>query len=166
MNPKYMYLNQEILRLVKTPIDQGRIVAVAVALAASSKAILPSTSVEDATVFYINAVAEQMRELISECGENVVFPMKTALDYAQQFWKMRYASAHPAAMNKELIWTLSSNTTAARLASFDFTTVWAGGSNSISVELSEFLNKYKVEIISLACNIQPLMTKEEENGGL
>src|SRR5438067_2294676 len=95
MNPKYFGVNEAIGKIVRAPGDQSRIVAIAVALATSSLAQLPSSDVKNFTAFYGEQVLPFVAEKISEMGEAIVFASKSALEYAQLFWKMRYTAAFP-----------------------------------------------------------------------
>lgn len=157
MDAKFFGLNNRIGQLVKVPADQGRIVAIAVALATSSLAHLPSSALVDSSAFYGDQVHQFVSEKISEVGESVVFASKSALEYAQLFWKMRYNAAFPSgilATQSSLIERLAKTRAAQAM---DITSLWAGGSVLLSEEMSLFMNKYHVEIIIIASQVSAIL---------
>lgn len=157
MDPKFFGLNEKIGRIVKVPADQGRIVATAVALAAAAHARLPSSPVENVSVFYADQVHAVAMETISDMNESVVFAAKTALEYAQTFWKLRYYAAFPVQMVEMTDYRIEHLLKTRAPANMDLTTLWAGGMMEVSDELSSFMNKYRVEIATLAADLVKLL---------
>lgn len=159
-----MNFNEQIIRIVTKPIDQGKIVAMAIALAVSSRAILPSNEVDDVATYFTNTVAPYACEAMSEIGEGVVYPSKLALDYVRQFWTLRYNSAHPGnAAATGLAYALASGI-ADRMESFDFGLMFSGGATIVSEETAAFLNKYKLEILQLYVVALPLLDTDDCDG--
>jgi hypothetical protein len=165
MESKYISFNDQINRVVKTPVDQGRIVAMAVALAVSAKAMLPSSAVENTSDYFAANVSDFAKQTISELGEGVTFSSKTALEYVGQFWKMRYNAAHPAVtLESALRYQLASLALSGKESPYDFSMMWAGGEAAVSRDAAAFLEKFKIEILTLASSVYPLLEKEEVNG--
>jgi hypothetical protein len=157
MNPKYFGLNEAIGKLVKNPGDQSRIVAIAVALAVSAQAHLPSSDVENQLAYYGEQVHPFVCEKISEVGEAVVFASKSALDYAQLFWKMRYTAAFPNRMLVDNAYQIDRLIAAHASHSIDITSLWAGGLVQLSQEMSLFMNKYRAEIMGIASRVAVIL---------
>jgi hypothetical protein len=158
MDPKYFGLNETIGRTVKAPADQGRIVAIAVALAASAQAHLPSAQLENIPAFFAQQVLPVVSEKISEVNESVVFGAKSALEYTQVFWKMRYFAAWPAAYTQDSEYRLKYLLSQPAAKNMDITMLYSGGASQISDELSQFMNKYKVEIMLIASDVAMLLS--------
>lgn len=162
MNPNYMSLNNAIARVVKSPVDQGRIVAVAVALAVSASATLPSSEVEDKASYFMGSVVATVRDQISELNEGVVFNAKQALEYAERFWMMRYTAAHPMTLIdgglRPMLNPLSQES--GKVGNFDFMTCYMGGPRVLSTDLNAFINQYKVELLELVGEVMNAMTCE------
>ncbi len=152
MNPQYFGLNAEIGRLVKAPGDQSRIIALAVALAVSSLAHLPSSGVNNVPAFYGEQVHPFVCEKISEVGEAVVFASKNALEYAQLFWKMRYNAAFPANVLVDQANAIESLLFNNRVMP-DVSMLWAGGITMLSEEMALFITKYSREIMVVASRV-------------
>jgi hypothetical protein len=168
MNPQYFGLNEAIGKLVRTPADQSRIVAIAVALAVSAQAHLPSSAVDNQLAYYGEQVHPFVCEKISEVGEAVVFASKSALDYAQLFWKMRYTAAFPNHMLVDNAYQIDRLIAMKASHSIDITSLWSGGLIQLSEEMSLFMNKYRAEIMGIAsrvaCILQvPRQDSEEPN---
>lgn len=170
MNPRYFGLNQKIGQLIKNPADQGRIVAIAVAMAASANARLPSSPVISIPAFYGEQVFPVINETISEINESIIFAAKSAQDAAQKFWKMRYYAAFPAHM-AHLTTSISDRSLDSRIVEkMDLLMVWCGGSFELAPELLDFMNKYRYEIGTLALDFtrflapMPAATSEEGRG--
>lgn len=154
MNASYMYLNDIIHKTVQAPGDQGRIVAMAVAMSAAAYAPLPSSAVEDISEFYEQQVRAQVVQRISALNEGVVFAANLALEFTMQFWKQRYYAAHPQCLvESNLSLSLDSLLNKDRVETFDFNTIMSGGLFVLSLDTVRFLNKYKVEIAKLVCAI-------------
>jgi hypothetical protein len=152
VNSKYIRLNQKINQVVKAPGDQGKIVAMAVAFAVSALSALPSSPVDDLSQFYNLQVQQPAIVKISQIGEGVIFASKTALEYLSVFWKQRYYSAHPAVTMEAVHFPLAMNACVKEEArqAFDFATIMSGGLVTMSIETAKFLNKYKIEIATIA----------------
>lgn len=163
MNPKYFGLNEAIGKIIKTPTDQSRVVAIAVALAASAQAHLPSSAVDNLPGFYADQVHAFVIEKISEVGEAVIFGSKQALDYAQQFWKMRYTAAFPNKVLVDNAYQMDQLLAVRGTQTIDITTLWAGGVVQLSEEMSNFMNKYRVEIMSIAARVAVLLQPAAED---
>jgi hypothetical protein len=165
MNPQYFGLNESIGRLVKVPADQGRIVAIAVALAASSQAHLPSSALENVAAFYGEQVHPFVSEKISEVGESVIMASKSALEYAQLFWKMRYTAAFPNRMLVDNAYQIDRLLSVRASNSIDITSLWAGGLIDLSEEMSQFMNKYRAEILGIASRVALILQPDESESG-
>jgi hypothetical protein len=165
MNPKYFGLNEAIGRLVKVPADQGRIVAIAVALAASSQAHLPSSALSNVAAFYGEQVHQFVSEKISEVGESVIFASKLALDYAQLFWKMRYSAAFPTRVLVDNAYQIDRLISVRASSSMDITSLWSGGLMDLSEEMSQFMNRYRAEIMGVASRVALILQPEETATG-
>lgn len=166
MNPRHLELNSKILKLIKAPGDQSRIVATAVALAVSSTAPLPSSQVESLVEYYSGQVLPNAMLTISEFGETVVFASKTALEYTQTFWKMRYYAAHPASMlDNSFAWNIENMLNQGSVDNLNFGTLWNGGVKLVSTEMDAFMNQYKKEILILSAYIMTLLTEVAEASG-
>jgi hypothetical protein len=157
MNPKFFGLNEAIGKLIKNPGDQSRIVAIAVALAVSSQAQLPSSSVDNQLAYYGEQVHPFVCEKISEVGEAVVFASKSALEYAQLFWKMRYTAAFPNHMLVDNAHQIDRLIATRGGHSLDITSLWSGGLIQLSEEMSQFMNKYRAEIMGVASRVAVLL---------
>ena len=144
-------LNNAIRTIVKTPADQGRIIAVAVAQAVAAKATLPSTELEVGSLaaYYTTNVQPMANEAIDCFGNATIFAQKTAAEYALIFWKMRYYAAHPASCPITLNSYYKSLECESAIAVYDFGTLMAGGSLLLTPELYALMNKYKAEILAL-----------------
>lgn len=155
-------LNNAIRNIVKTPTDQGRIVAAAVAQAVAARAPLPSTQLEEGGIgsFYATNVAPYVNEAISAFGEATLFATKTSAEWAQSFWKMRYFAAHPAACPLTLNSYHRSLECADAISKYDLVTLFAGGSLVLTEEVYNFINQYKAEIISLAFEFSNILDKQ------
>lgn len=161
MDPKFFGLNETIGRIVKVPADQNRLVAVAVALAVASYVQIPSPQVKNPMVFFADQVFAAASEKISTINESVCFGAKAALDYAQTFWKLRYYAAHPADYSYDNEYRLQTLLKGRAAQSMDLTTLWAGGASFISQDLSEFMNKYQAEILTIAAKVGGLLRPVE-----
>jgi hypothetical protein len=160
-----MFLNTVIHRTIKAPGDQGRIVAMAVALAVAATAPLPSTPVDDASEYFLQQVNQQAIELISELNESVIFASKLALEFTQQFWKQRYYSAHPKCMiESNFTSQLDSLLNVERVETFDFSTIMSGGLFVLALDTVRFLNKYKVEIAKVTAAVYSAIAPDEATG--
>lgn len=157
MDPKFFGLNQKIGTLVKVPADQGRIVALAVAMASAAHSRLPSSPVENLLAFYGEQVHPVVMENISDVNESIVFAAKQALEYVQIFWKMRYYAAFPAQFVEATAFTVERQLQSRVTSQMDLTTIWTGGLLEISEELNKFMNTYRIEIATLAADITRLM---------
>lgn len=153
MDPKFFGLNEKIGRIIKVPADQGRIVAIAVALAASAQARLPSSAVENVSAFYADQVFGVAAEKISELNETIVFAAKSALEYTQTFWKQRYYAAFPLQMAEQTAYRIETLMRSKAAANMDLCTLWSGGAVNVSEELNAFMNKYCAEIMILASDL-------------
>lgn len=150
MDPKYFNFNQEIGKLVKSPADQGRIIAIAIALAAAANARLPSSPVRNLAMHYADQVFQDVTEKISEINESIVFSAKSAQEYVQVFWKMRYYAAFPIQMADANFYRMRDLVKSPAAHGMDLMTVWAGGVVELSEELNQFMSKFKAEIAILA----------------
>ena len=162
MNPKYIGLNEQIGKIIKAPGDQSRIVAIAAAFAASAQGHLPSSPVDNLLGYYSLQVFPSVAEKLSEIGESVVFGTKSALEYTQQFWQMRYYAAFPAkfadVFQHRMHMVMECKTT----KSLDITSLLCGGQFIVSEEMSDFMNKYKVEISTIAMYIIGILLPDVE----
>lgn len=161
MDTKYFGLNETIGRLVKVPADQRRIVAIAVALAASAQGHLPSSDVNNPSAFYGEQVHPFVSEKISEVGESVMMASKSALEYVQLFWKMRYFAAFPTRMLVENAYQIDRLVSVRATHAIDITSLWAGGIIMISEEMSQFMNKYRAEIMAISSRVACILQPEE-----
>jgi hypothetical protein len=157
MNPQYFGLNEAIGKLVRVPADQSRIVAIAVALAVSAQAHLPSSNVANQLAYYGEQVHPFICEKISEVGEAVVFASKSALEYAQLFWKMRYTAAFPNRMLVDNAYQIDRLVATRGTAAIDITSLWAGGLLQLSEEMSKFMNTYRSEIMGIASRLAVIL---------
>lgn len=166
MNPSYLELNAQILKVIKSPVDQGRIVAAAVAMAVSAKASLPSSPVASLAEYYGSQVLPAAMDTISGFGEGVVFATKTALENVQLFWKMRYYAAHPVCMmDRDMQFNIESMLNDTAVGGFNFSTLWSGGAKLVSTDQDAFFTKYKKEIMILAATVCVLLSAGEQQNG-
>lgn len=165
MNPKYFGLNEAIGKLIKVPAVQGRIVAIAVALAAASQAHMPSSQLENPSAFYGEQVHGFVAEKISEVGESVIFASNLSLDYAQMFWKMRYTAAYPNRMLVDNAYQIDRLLSVRASTSLDITSIWSGGLLDVSEEMSQFMNTYRAEIMGVATRVALILQVDEVRDG-
>lgn len=152
MDSKYFGLNELIGRVVKAPGDQGRIVAVAMAMAVVAKAPLPSSPVDNMADYYAMNVHQDAAKIISEINESVIFASHTALECVNTFWKLRYYAAHPVTLWvnwKNAYYNPARAADGSSLENMDTFTTFIGGAREISPDLMTFMNKYKCEIMDL-----------------
>jgi len=150
MNPKYIGLNEQIGKIIRAPGDQSRIVAIAAAFAASAQGHLPSSPVDNLLGYYSLQVYPSVAEKLSEVNESVIFGAKSALEYTQQFWQMRYYAAFPAKFADTFQHRMRMVMDSKATKSLDVSGLLCGGQFIISEEMSEFMNKYKAEIATIA----------------
>lgn len=153
MNPKYFGLNETIGKLVKAPADQGRIVAIAAAFAAAAQGHLPSSPVENVAGYYALQVFPMVAEKLSEVNESVVFGAKSALDYTQIFWQMRYYAAFPGKFADVFEFRLAASLDSSAAKMMDVMALLCGGQLLLSEEMSLFMNKYKNEITLISAKM-------------
>jgi hypothetical protein len=163
MNPQFFGLNEKIGRIIKVPADQSRIVSIAVAMAAAAHARLPSSQVENVSAFFAEQVFGTVSESISDLNESIVFGAKSALEYAQLFWKLRYYAAFPAHLVDNTAYAMDRLLFRKGLEQMDLTTIWAGGVLELSEEMNLFMNKYRTEIVTLAADLTRLMAPKAAN---
>lgn len=160
MDPKFISLNQQIGKIVKSPADQGRIVATVFAMAAAAAAPLPSSQLDNVPAYFAAQVYPSASEAICNANESVVFGAKSAMEYMQIFWKMRYNAAFPAS-----IWGYDNNgmnISAYNLAyrghrGVDTIGAYLGAASEMSPEYYEFCNKFQNEIVALLPDVMFIM---------
>lgn len=85
----------KILQSLQSPIkDRHRIAAIAIGYACACNSALPSAEVENAQQHYINNVEPFAKRVISAFNEATVLDTASALEFARNFWLMRYDAIH------------------------------------------------------------------------
>ncbi len=95
MKTIYINYSERVNALVTDAGMRSKFVALSVAFAAAAVCDLPSSPVENPTMHYSNTAQSRVRAILSDFNENVVFDVGSAIDYARQFWMLRYNAAHP-----------------------------------------------------------------------
>jgi hypothetical protein len=97
MKATYIPFNDQAGRQITDGTKRSEILAAAIGRAVANVMPLPTSQVDSPAGFFNVTCLPQVRELVSEWNENVVFNAKCATDYARAFWMLRYVAAHPNA---------------------------------------------------------------------
>lgn len=141
-------LNSVMDKLSIDAVKRPEILANAVGLAAAIKVSLPSAPVESPGIYYINTNLIQVRDLISDVNESIVFDIKLAEETSRAIWMARYNACH--------IPTIIPNGTV-----YDFFCTIFGMGKHIAEADYVYLTANKEAIISIA-NLILAMQKEEQ----
>lgn len=137
MKTSFLGLQRTADTVIKSPLDRSRIVAAAVAVAVAAQVGLPSSPVEDASLYYTQQALARLEATLGEFNENLVFDLSLALQYARQFWMTRYRAAHPEASSFVM-------------SSCGFFETLSGVPLHVSPQDVQFLNANKDAVLQLA----------------
>ena len=136
MNSTYLGFNNAVNQLTSDSIQRSKIVAAAIAYAIATLAALPSSPVDSASNHFNMTVLPEARNIISDFNENLVFDCRDAVDQVRAFWMMRYTATHPL---RTPIFSVERT----------FFENIIGVETFASPDFYEFVNKHKVDILSL-----------------
>lgn len=137
MKPIYFNFSKAADTAITDSTKRTKILAVALAVAASNLASLPTSQVDSPSNHFNMQVLSQVREAVAEFNENIVFDCKATLDYVRIFWMLRYTAAHPLTRP---IYSLN----------FNFFESVMGVGTFVSPELQCFVNEHKDQILYLS----------------
>lgn len=137
MDIKYLDFAGVADRLVVDASNRGRILAIAVALAVSSKLPLPSLALEvEPSNYYSTGVGMGANDYIGCFNEEIVFDVRYCRDAVRQFWLLRYSAAYPGAQFHYP-------------PTLGFVDSVVGATLYLAPELHEFCNEHKEVIFEL-----------------
>lgn len=137
MKPYFNTFNAAADVAIRDKMQRTRIIALAVALALSNEATIPSSQVDSAASHFITVIRPATDVALSAFNENVIFDCKAACDHFRSFWLLRYTAAHPT--SRSLF----------SLADSFFESIFGVGS-FMAPETVAFLNAHKSEVLMVA----------------
>lgn len=136
MNPIYSNFDKNASGYVEAG-SRAKVIALALALALSQIAIVPSSEVDNPSAHFNMQVMPAANDVMSNFNENMVFDCRAAIDYFRMFWLIRYTAAHPFASPDYS-------------AMSGFFECLFGVERFVPQELHDFMHKYKDKIFMLA----------------
>lgn len=96
MNTNYMALNGAIDCAVTDITKRARIIAIALAVALSKKAHLPTERVDNVMAFFDQNVMPDLAPILSSFNEEIIVDCAIVKETLQAMWMVRYNAAFPA----------------------------------------------------------------------
>lgn len=150
MKASYLNFNACAEAVVASIPDRSRIVsaALAIAVAYSPAAAIPSAPVTDPANYYQMSVQMAVERLVYAMNEGCIFDPKATMDLVRALWLVRYSTVHPHLM---------AGLYAQQHGFFDSLIC---ASLFVSEETHCFLNEFKQQIFGLVAEANKIVAEE------
>lgn len=137
MNPMFNNFSKVADSVVTDSTKRSRIIAVAIAVAISNLAVLPTSQVSAPSNHFNMQVLPCVNALVSQFNENLIFDCKAVVEHVRSFWMLRYTATHPSSRP---IYSLN----------MTFFEAMQGVGTFVSPELYQFTSEFRDQILYLS----------------